>query len=585
MSDFLFINKKIQKDNVERVLLKINSDYKEVYTFSSEKATLCMVKNHYNGFDVYENEDHVLGVIGGPILNYSVNSFITIKNNNEGSKLIYKRWIKEKQMEWDEDLSGPFVIILFNKKTSELRVVTDMLSFIPVYHFDKNDTTVVSTHIEMFDSVGEFPLDLSSMAEFITHEVVTFPFTVLKDVYQLNSATLYVLNSNFNEKDTYWIPKENKEDDLGQLSKELKNSFQRYISKILEAKPKLASFLSGGEDSRVIASSIPKEYPIDSYLFTDSHNIETEIAAKVAKSVNANLKIHLREKTHYWEMMPNCVDLIGANGDFAHVHTYGFHKTCNFENYDVILGGFLSDTLLKGHHIKKKKRNQLLSFLPLKDKKADTTIKKESAGILSSIKPKYIEIANQRRKKRADEVASIRKESFVEWFNIYPITMHNDVPNIWGNRRLFRSFEPFTDSKIVKIAAKCPQQYKLNKKLFYAAMKDLYKPTKWIFHNDDYLPSLPYVINKPISFFRKAYFKIIRMLLRKERNKGSWSNWNNLISLDYTKDLEQKYSNKLLENIGELFVYDEKIEIINNPNFSTRQKRLLIQLGYFFSKK
>lgn len=90
--------------------------------------------NHYNDFLPFETDEHLLIAIGGPVLYFiDDNHFLTEPDSSIATEQICHRWLIDKKMRWDDDLSGPFTVLLINKLDHSSQPVTDLMSFIPVY--------------------------------------------------------------------------------------------------------------------------------------------------------------------------------------------------------------------------------------------------------------------------------------------------------------------------------------------------------------------------------------------------------------------------------------------------------------------
>ncbi|MGQ7871156.1 asparagine synthase-related protein [Sunxiuqinia sp. sy24] len=590
MSDFIFHRKRIRDEVLCNKLHEIYNDLPiEVKITHSQFGSLAYCKNIYNGFDEYETNDFICIVIGGPLLNFSNNNSISKKGGSDATKAIFKRWKIEKKMVWDDDLSGSFVVCFFNKQNGVVEVVTDMMSFIPVYSNMDSKNLVIGTHVDSLAKIQKSSIDKVSIADFVLHEIITYPFTVYNGIIQLPpaTATTWSINEDDNSQNEYWKPLEtegkitNRKKDL---SSALRKSIIEYVKNFEESKATMATFLSGGEDSRAILSAINQTYEKDSFVFIDELNRETSIAKKIAKKLNSNLIISKRNYTHYWEILKPACDLIGTCGDFAHVHAYNLQKKNKLENYDVILGGFFADALLKGFRIDKCKLPKALKFIPLPEKKcAKSNFNKTSNS--GYIKPAILEVINERRKTHLNFIRRMRPKSHEEWFYIWPFSMNPSSPNLFGNRRLFRDFEPFTSSAVVKIAAKAPQVIKLNKRLFHNAFFPLFTHTKWIPHGNGSFPFFPWYINTPLMFCESVKRRIRKYTSRKKgRNEGSWSNWDELMKLDQSKELTNEYRIIIEKNFSPVFKNDFNFDIVNNTELSTTQRRIIIQLGYQLSK-
>lgn len=584
MSDFIY-SKNRQKvgdllDAVECIHHTYVSRVREIH---GKYGSIAYVKNHYNGFDMYENNSYICIVIGGPVLNFCVNDFISVKDSNCGTKAIFERWIIEGSIVWDNDLSGPFVVYCLNKESGDVKLVTDMMSFVPVYIYDK-DSFLVGTHIDSLNRIVESSLDEVSVVDYLLNEVVTFPYTLWHDIKQLYPGSIYQWENLTNESNTevYWKPNESAYSEIDQniLAKEIREGLFDFVGRVEESTSNISCFISGGEDSRSVLSALSGGK--DALIFVDEENRESAIAENVCDLLEANMVLGKRGKYHYLHILEEASDLIGSGFDYAHVHTIGFIEKLGLLNYDAVFGGFLADTLLKGHHIQKRAFPNILSFLPIPEKISDKHV--FFSGNPQSFKKDVVRDVTERKERHLSFVKGIRPESYKEWINIYPITMHNDIPNIHGNRRLFRSYEPFTGNRIVKVAAIASQKQKMDKKLFYKAFRSIYQKTKYIRHANGSYPYLPWYFNRMFKFQYSLYKKLVLSFVAKNTNQGSWVDWSTIIDSENANSIERKYFALLKSTIQPLLTEEIADSFLKVEYLSVRQKRIILQLGYVLSR-
>lgn len=493
MSDFIFSKNAFPQGYLtEQIQLIYHSDEPVVKEFHGNWGAVAVSYNPYNGFQPYESAEHICIVLGGPVLCFRDNKFLTGDDEAAGTCAIYKRWM-DNAIQWDEDLSGPFVVLIVNKRTSDLICVTDLLSLIPIFIYQEVEDLMLSSHVDVLARAsGELHnIDVVSQIDFIFHNVVTYPYTCFSHLKQISPASIHSLSGGSFDlsQEFYWLPEENNlYSSIDQAAEELKSGLQNYVDAITVDMPHIAQFISGGEDSRVLSALLPKSCKRDAFIFLDQINREGKLAKKAAKIYGASICLKIRTKSHYLEILPPCADLVGSGAQYSHVHTFGFHKSCKLNEYSAVFGGFLSDTLLKGLRIKKMSSQDRFPFLP-QTKQSNFTIAKPVYNEI--ITDEVLSELTLRRQAHLNHVRSFRNESAEEWFNLWPISMQNESPNIHGNRRLFRSYEPFTSKVVVKISAKVPQKWKLNRRLFHKASKSLLAPSKWLFHGDGRLPYFP----------------------------------------------------------------------------------------------
>ena len=585
MCDFIYTKKKESSSKLKECFNRVYEEEVELSVFSSENCTLAFSENIYNGFKSYKVDNYICVVIGGPVLKFRTNTFISKKNSNEGTKSIFDRWIKDDNIKWDKDLDGPFVVLLFDTQAGSLKLITDMLSFIPVYQNISDSHTVVCTHINIIDFLYPGSVDQVSVADFVMNNVVTFPYTIIEGVVQIFPASehnwcLKGEGIKYNYQN-YWLPVEvssAEKDNISALAKRLQNGLKNYMDRVLEAKPKVGILMSGGEDSRSVVGMMPKNYPKEGFIYSETENNEVNIARRVAELNNVNFKVGFLMKNHFARTMESCSNLIGVGADCANVHSFGFHKKLNFNKYDAVFGGFLADTFLKNLWAAKlQQKNKAMLFVT---NDLLLNVKNYVNCEHSQINNGFIEKVNKRRMMHWNAISKFRPNTTQEWMGIWPISMQRDVPNIYGNRRIFRNYEPFTSSEVIKVGSIASQEIKKNKVLFQKAMKPYLKNTKWIEHDQGYLPYFSYQINR-ILFI--PILKVVFRIMRNHRN--TLANWPEVFRREDIKFKEKKYLPILHKYCFELFKECTKLKLIDNTKFNDFQKRNLLQLCYFLTTK
>jgi len=586
MSDFIFSNKKIDKGILNKNIKQIyHKDSPSVNEYHGNWGSLSVSDNLYNGFQPYETAKHICIVIGGPVLTFRSNNFLTSKNldeKNTGSKAIYERWLSG-GMVWERDLSGPFAMLIVDKIIGQITFVTDMMSFIPIYLFKDSSSLMVSTHVDALakSSNQQNNIDEISKVDFILHGSITFPFTDYELIKQVKPASVYYTGVEEDEVKslTYWTPKEKVQyESIEQAASELRGALDRYIKFVTKDMTHIAQFISGGEDSRLLSSLLPKKIKRDSFAFLEEMNIEGKIAYKTAEAYGASFNLAKRSKTHYLDVLPACSDLVGSGSQFLNVHTMGFHKSCKLNQYVAVFGGLFSDALLKGTRIKKVLGQGVFPFLPQIKSKSDSSVSKVKNTFF---KPEVIHELDKRKKQHFEYVAQYRPESVAEWVELWPISMNSNSPNLHGNRRLFRTYEPFLANEVIKISASVPQNWKLNRKLFYKTARPLFKSTKWLINSDGRWSYFPWYVNSIPQFLMWVYQQAGRKSGLVKTNHGSWADWNVVMKSKKWQATTKRYI-KGLNEIESVFKQNEFPNVFESKTLTKKQKLNLLQVLYYF---
>jgi len=406
--------------------------------------------------------------------------------------------------------------------------------------------------------------------------VITFPYTAYKNIYQLEPGTVTKLKGDERIVSSYWLPQEHYPyKDLKEASLALREGITDYINKVTKNMDEIAQFISAGEDSRSVLGMLPKQIKRDSYIFLDNLNREGLIARKIAKIYGVDFNLGLRSKTHYLDILPKASKLLGTGHQYIHAHSLGFDQKFKLSHYSAVFGGFLSDTLLKGHHVKKFRGYGYLPFLPQLTRRNASPIGERFGKAGSYVK--YGDQVKERQIERLNVLKELRPNSADEWFHYYPCSMHNDMPNLYINRRLFKSYEPFMSKKVVKISAKVPTSWKLNRKLFNKSFRPYLKPSKWLLHADGRLPYFNYYVNMPVQISVRFYRKLLNILGFTKGNQGPWGDWHQLFMGEKWKKTLEEYN----ESTNEIELFYDEVNIntlLQSDSLKRTQKLNLLQI-------
>lgn len=581
MSDYVF-------SSIRQSEGALSSQLKGIYKESSPQAfeyhgdwgSVAVTKQHYYGFLPFENEKHIFIVLGAPVLYFTDNQFLTAQDSNQATQKIYQRFVQEDQLCWQDDISGPFTALLINKGTNEIVIVTDLMSFIPVYIKQNAQDLWVGTHVDaLAKACGEQNnIDEISIADFILNDVVTFPYTVYKKIKQLDPGSIYSSKDTALQQAIYWQPREEfKFSDINQAAIELRSGIEKYVNTVVDNTESIAQFISAGEDSRALSGILPQHKKRDAYIFLDAMNREGEIAQKVANAYGANFIVGLRSKTHYLEILPEASALIGTGHQYTHAHSLRFDKKYKLADYSAVFGGYLSDSLLKGEYVPKLRGTSRFPFIP------SIEVNRSPVGLRfntydSFVRAEHLNGIKERQQAHFEFIKNIRPTTSNEWFVLYPASMRVTIPNFYSTRRLFKSYEPFLSHESVKIAATVPTSWKLNRRLFNKAIKPFLEPSKWLFHADGRLPYFNYITNIPVHFAIWFYRKFAVRLGWIKGNQGPWGEW----SAVFASEQWQSQLKKVIAKKKPSCFYEGLDELFNSNKLTKSQKTNLMQILLFF---
>jgi hypothetical protein len=257
----------------------------------------------------------------------------------------------------------------------------------------------------------------------------------------------------------------------------------------------------------------------------------------------------------------------------------GFHKICALDRYAAVFGGYFSDSLLKAQFTRKMRGIHRLPFLPQFMIPGETRSKPPNSPLFSAEIRNEI---NQRRREHLAKIMSFRKVTFHEWFVLWPATMRVAIPNLYSNRRLFRTYEPFMCKEAVKIGASVPTGWKLNRRLFCKMARPFLKPSRWILTDDGRFPYFPWWFNTPIQFCVWMVRKIVTLTGLIGKHQGPWGDWNRIMKSRRWQYAISRYSNGF-ELIRQTATTDRVEKIIKGNKLKMEQKVNFIQLLYILS--
>ena len=574
MRDFIFSNKQVKRGKLADSLANIYSQPVETKELHGKWGSLALVNNLYHGFQTIETKDHIVFVIGGPVLTFRDNQFLVAPDGSQAVESIYHYWIKQKKINWSEDLSGPFLAVCVDKKTGELRVVTSLMGAIHLFFFQDQGHLLAGTHVDVVAKISRQSqnLDLVTIAEFIQKTRITPPFTTYKKIKKTAPATRYTFSDNNIKANAYWLPTEdNPFSSIEEAASHLREAHQDFIDKLPLQKQKAAILLSGGQDSRAVLASIPKNCEKTGIIFLDQMNREGKIARKAAEIYEADFKLAIRSKTRYLDILPQAAKMVGSTENYLASNSQVLSRKLNLNGYPFVFDGSFADNLFKCYRVEKYKPI-LLPFIP-ELKKTEQSVLLESSSFL---KDEVVQAINQRRQKRLNFLKQIRPNSAEEWFYFWPAG-YTWLPHLITNRRLFRAYFPFLANKVVKVAAAVPQKWKLQRRLFTRAYRPLYKRSWYLPHSYGWFPYFPWYINLFIKYPVVKYLRLLETL-GIDKHQHPWFDWNNIENTSQYFQSSNQYRSGY-EKIKSIFKTRDHQELLRN-HLKKRQKFNMLQTCY-----
>ncbi|MEM9374543.1 MAG: asparagine synthase-related protein, partial [Planctomycetota bacterium] len=256
-----------------------------------------------------------------------------------------------------ETLSGMFAAFEFDE--TGIRVLTDRMGFRPVYigHDANGEVRSIGTHAECVaaaSGTGD-AIDEISIAELLVHNDITFPFTTRKTTCELPPAsvtTFDVVSGNL-ESTVLWEPVEPKHfPPASEMRARMREAMLEAGRDLTRGCERIGVLLSGGADSRAVLGAVlaavddPRHVTGLTYVTRD--NNETAVAARVAEMGRCRHVLVRRDEHYFPRMLRRGPALIGSELR-GNCHGLGIADNRLADRFDAVIGGQLSDTMLKDH--------------------------------------------------------------------------------------------------------------------------------------------------------------------------------------------------------------------------------------------
>jgi hypothetical protein len=509
--------------------------------FFGNWGTLVTIGRAYPGFCPVETDKYIIIVLGGPLPRKDF-SVATGEKPDDGTWWILDQWKKRKDLVWDEDLVGYFLVVGVDKEKGCIELVTDINSFVPYYEYQPVKESIkkglsLGSHADALALAAEQDncIDSVSVVDFLTFNSVTFPYTMYQNIKQASPASInYYLPNGQKNRAQYWVPFEKPVNmTFKQTAQELREFVKTNVERICFKQKKVGILISGGEDSRIVTSLIPKSVSIQAKTFVDSINQEAKLAEKVCKKLGIHWDPLIRTSTHYLDYAESSIRMSESHNFFLHAHANGFKSVIPSNlRYFGALG---SDYLYKGSMVYGLEKAGIM--LIVNHNQWHDSTKNSSFDLFPELKSQVFD----RREKRIEEIKKIRPKTWAEWCSLYPATMPSDFTFLFINRRLFISYEPFCDAKVFKLSSQIPQFWKINRRFFHIAMKPIFRKTWFLPHSNGFFPYFGIKVNAPLLVYQAIKSKILTRLyqvrvLSRPKNQGPWPIWDDVVaSLDFKK--------------------------------------------------
>ncbi|GGD75326.1 asparagine synthetase B family protein [Lacimicrobium alkaliphilum] len=319
----------------------------EVTRTGDKACKLTLVAEH--GLSVAENDQHLVCVLGR----------LRPYNQDYGLKQP-AQWLleclAEKGADFYAEIAGFFALVILDKQTGALRLVTDHVGSVPVYLAQHAEQYWVTDSLKLIEpELEDESLELNPQALFnyCFYHCIPASRSIYRSAQKLKPGTeLCVQASGEMQESNLYQPAYNYSDQstealMAQCREVIELAVKRNIA------PKSAAFLSGGLDSSTVAGMFAKHQPgapTISIGFDAKGYDETEYAKITAEKFKTNHQVHYLQPQ---EIVDNFVEVAGYYdepfGNSSAMAAYICAKVAKESGTEVMLAGDGGDELFGGN--------------------------------------------------------------------------------------------------------------------------------------------------------------------------------------------------------------------------------------------
>lgn len=410
---------------------------------------------------------------------------------------------------WEEHLDGAFAALAVDRDGRGGLALSDLASFIPLFHAESPGGLVVGTHLDCVACAsGRTRVDPASAADLVATLACVFPHTLYEGVEQFPPAALrrFGVAGWMGGAEPYWAPVEgNPYRTIREAGAALREALVEDVRAATRGQARAGLLMSGGEDARAVLGAVPPSVQVRAFVFAEWENREVRVARAAARAYGAETVFGRRSAEDYGGGFADVASIIGGHNLAIDVHGWGLHERLGIRDLPVVLGGFSADSLLKGNYAR--------AGGPISIR-------------LRSIRPALLAEVARRHEAHRERLRAFRPASADEWYRLWPVGGRKHAANVDGNRRLFSSHEPFHAAAVLKLAAAVPLRWKRGRRLFHAAVQPLLRRSWYVPHARSRLPYFGPVANLPLGLVLRTGRGIRDLAVGEIRaRQAPWPKW------------------------------------------------------------
>lgn len=479
---------------------------------------------------------------------------------------------------------------------NQVFVVTDVSGSIPIFFGYGDESISISSKAEIVaSSIDRWPsLDLVSMADFLQNGAVCHPYTLYTDVRIFSPGSVAHVSKKSLTSSYYWTPNEQTYScEFSKTAKKFRETIKSVLEKALGDTSDVTVMYSGGEDARSLVSLLPNALDCRLKLITNGENREYALARKSAQKLGLRAELITRDPDHYRKQFYDKVHWVGAGNDIRHLHVFGRTEAI-MNNTAAVVGGLGSDKLFKSDYLGNVVNKSKESFLPerLSEPCPDKLVGVGTMEEMKWMHPDVAEAVQRRHQLHHEKLREFRPKTSGNWHTLWPLGGHSQAHSQFLSNIRYRPrvVEPFLAASSYKLAAAIPDEWKVDRKIFTAALVPGMGRAAWVPTTAGRLPAMNGLKGRLVQFAIKSWRLAYDEWQKKRHSasygdQGPWSSDHKAFEFDPCEYLDQKSLDKLNSCIDTIVSPDlGRGGFWNLSGIPARQRRVMaVQIGQIMS--
>jgi asparagine synthase (glutamine-hydrolysing) len=253
---------------------------------------------------------------------------------------------------------GMFTFAIWDQLEKELFVARDRMGVKPLYFYSDDQQFIFASETRAILASGlvKRTINQAALREYFSFQSVSYPYSLIKDIVQLEAGAWMKIKNGHIEKRVYWDVTDSAVEfdfsDIGLVQQHIRKLMLQSVERRLVSDVPVGAFLSGGIDSSAIVGLMaeagggrPNTFNI---AFEEKAFDESNYADIVAKKFGSDHHRILLKPSVFLDELQNALNAMDtATGDG--INTYVVSKAIRQQGITVALSGVGGDELFAGY--------------------------------------------------------------------------------------------------------------------------------------------------------------------------------------------------------------------------------------------